>query len=192
MEELVQIKSVPSKKIKMSFIITSIVFLILTIIFLGRGIYERFVLNRCYLATVWFIAPGAFIGFLGLLWLFWLVILHCNITITDKDVQGRAVWGKKVFLPIEKISAYSTSGIFSKVSISSASGWVSFCCIENYKEIAEVLKKVIDERRSIETPKAKATPTYSSNLDDLLKLKTLLDNGIITQEEFDKKKKELL
>ncbi len=32
----------------------------------------------------------------------------------------------------------------------------------------------------------------SSVADELIKYKTLLDNNIITQEEFDKKKKELL
>lgn len=33
---------------------------------------------------------------------------------------------------------------------------------------------------------------HPSNIDEISKLKTLLDNGIITQEEFDEKKKQLL
>jgi hypothetical protein len=36
------------------------------------------------------------------------------------------------------------------------------------------------------------TEVSNSNMDDLVKLKTLLDQGIITQEEFDAKKKQLL
>ena len=34
--------------------------------------------------------------------------------------------------------------------------------------------------------------TLNNATDDLIKLKNLLDNGIITQEEFEKKKKEIL
>ena len=34
--------------------------------------------------------------------------------------------------------------------------------------------------------------TLYNDTDDLIKLKNLLDNGIITQEEFEKKKKEIL
>ena len=44
-----------------------------------------------------------------------------------------------------------------------------------------------------ERPVANANPYVSNNLfDDLIKFKELYDNGVITQEEFEAKKKQLL
>ena len=51
----------------------------------------------------------------------------------------------------------------------------------NYIMTKSVLNKNIEEKS-----------ISSSVADELIKYKTLLDNNIITQEEFDKKKKELL
>ena len=91
------------------------------------------------------------------------------------------------------ISAYSTSKILSIISVSTASGWVRFSLIENNLEMANVLREIISENQSsvnvVKTPVATKT---GNNYDDLLKLKNLLDNGIISQEEFDAKKKDLL
>ncbi len=66
--------------------------------------------------------------------------------------------------------------------------------IGNYKEIGEVLSTLINERQeATQAPVIVATPTQSGDkLDDLKKLKDLLDNGIITQEEFETKKKQIL
>ena len=43
-----------------------------------------------------------------------------------------------------------------------------------------------------ETQQITTTPSATENLETLRTLKTLLDEGAITQEEFDAKKKELL
>ena len=119
---------------------------------------------------------------------------RCNITVTDKNIHGRTFWGKKVVLPMHMVSAYSTSNIFSVLSITTSSGFIKFPCIGNYKEIANVLHELLNERQ-FKTETQNCLPTNespSNSLDDLMKLKNLLDNGIITQEELDTKKKELL
>ena len=41
-------------------------------------------------------------------------------------------------------------------------------------------------------PKVKVVGNTTSNADELKKYKDLLDSGVITQEEFDEKKKQLL
>ena len=56
-------------------------------------------------------------------------------------------------------------------------------------KVIEVLEEV--KRLSKET-KDTSTPQQVSSADEILKFKSLLDNGIITQEEFDAKKKQLL
>ena len=55
-------------------------------------------------------------------------------------------------------------------------------------KIQEYIEKRIAE---INSPKSPPSPSVSA-ADEILKLKQLLDMGIITQEEFDKKKKQLL
>lgn len=122
----------------------------------------------------------------------------CKLVITDKNVKGRACGGKEVVLPIHMISAYATKKRGSQISITTASGIVYFAHIKNYKEIGEVLSGLINERQTKTTTAQTATseqsaPAPQSNsMDDLVKLKSLLDSGIITQEEFDAKKKQIL
>ena len=64
---------------------------------------------------------------------------------------------------------------------------VSFSGKEKYREAVEIKKKIIEfmEMKS----KEKTKQTY---VDELLDYKKLLDAGIITSEEFEKKKKQLL
>lgn len=59
------------------------------------------------------------------------------------------------------------------------------------KEVAEIAKGVIKETRSNNSDK-KEQLTYEEQIDALNKMKALLDAGILTQEEFDAKKKEIL
>ena len=74
------------------------------------------------------------------------------------------------------------------------SGKIKFLCQGNYNEIAGVLQQLLNERqKNTEIQESlQSRQSNANNLDDLVKLKTLLDSGIITQEEFDVKKKELL
>jgi hypothetical protein len=67
-----------------------------------------------------------------------------------------------------------------------------FALIGNYAEIGNVLSKMINDRQDNTIKTGIKTEVSNSNMDDLVKLKTLLDQGIITQEEFDAKKKQLL
>ena len=92
------------------------------------------------------------------------------------------------------ISDFSIRKIFCVVGISTASGYINFPCISNYKEIADILQQLLNERQQkTETKENIILPqNKSKNLDDLVKLKNLLENDIITQDEFEIKKKEIL
>ena len=110
-------------------------------------------------------------------------------------VKGKTSWGKQVVLPMHMVSAYSTSNFGSKITVATSSGVTKFALIKNYAEIGNILSQKIAEKQSAPTPAtlvAPATTAQGSSLDDLAKLKALLDSGIISQEEFEAKKKEIL
>lgn len=142
----------------------------------------------------WAIIHWSTLFLAGIFYLIYYSLSHCKIVITDKNISGRTFWGKKVILPIHMISAFSISKIFSVVAITSSSGCIKFPCIGNREKIAKVLQQLLNERQT-KTEIEEKEVLQNNNLTDvdyLIKLKNLLDNNIITQEEFEKKKKEIL
>lgn len=113
---------------------------------------------------------------------------RCALTITNKRVVGKASFGKRVDLPLKQISSIGL-GIFKRISVASSSGRIHFWLLKNREEVYKELSSLLGELQGNEET-SKTTPT--SNADELKKYKELLDMGIITQEEFDAKKKELL
>ena len=120
----------------------------------------------------------------GLLVLFMLA--KVELAITDKRVYGCASFGRRVELPLDSVTAIGTS-FMKGIAITTASGSVKFGCIKNRDEIYEVVSKLLMERQSSKTVFNEPSPA-----DELKKYKELLDTGVISQEEFDAKKKQLL
>ena len=117
---------------------------------------------------------------------------NCEITVTEKNVIGKTLWGKEVVLPIYMVSAYSTRPFLSTIVVATSSGLTKFTLIDNYTEVGNVLLKMINARQDNTAIAENQDQPTKSGLDDLIKLKNLLDQDIITQEEFDAKKKQLL
>ena len=113
----------------------------------------------------------------------------CELYITDKNVKGKTYFGKEVVLPIYMVSSYSVRSFLSTIVIATSSGLTKFAFVENYAEIGNVLSTMINARQD---NTATVSPAPKDSLDELVKLKSLLDAGIITQEEFNAKKKQLL
>ena len=112
----------------------------------------------------------------------------CKMVVTDKRVYGKATFGKQVDLPLDMISAAST-GFFKSVGVSTASGRISFWLLENQNEIYSSITSLLLDRQQ----KATNVGVKSENgADEIKKYKELLDAGIITQEEFDAMKKQIL
>ena len=93
-------------------------------------------------------------------------------------------------------SATSSIALFKGVSVATSSGKISFLLIKNANEVYTELNNLVINRQSEKT-ESKHTEIIKetqplSNADELKKYKDLLDQGIITQEEFDAKKKQLL
>lgn len=133
------------------------------------------------------------IGFMLIMFLLYKSYLNSNLTITEKNVIGKSLLGQNITLPIDKISAYSTTSIFSSITISTSSETIWFSFIENHDEIGKVLTSLINTRQETTQPKTPSKTNMNiDNFEELKKLKELLDAEIITQEEFDSKKKQLL
>lgn len=117
-------------------------------------------------------------------------LANCHLTITTRRAYGKAAFGKRVDLPIDSISAVGTSWLYG-IDIGTSSGRIHFKCLGNHEEIHKVISNLLMERQQKDSQVTKNIVS-SSNADELKKYKELLDSGIITQEEFDAKKKQLL
>lgn len=149
-------------------------------------------------ASLWFLIGYIAFGVGGLallavivLGVIYLIVHKCEICITEYNVKGKAHFGKEVVLPLDSVSAYSTRRFLSTIAVATPSGLTRFSLITNYKEIGNVLAQKINKRQEF-SGYAKDEEPKGNNMDDLLKLKSLLDAGVITQEEFEAKKKQLL
>jgi|GEM_PF-1642806 len=115
-----------------------------------------------------------------------------QITVTDKRVYGKTKFGTRVDLPLDSISTVGIHG-FSGILVATSSGNISFPLLKNCDEIHDVISNLIIERQTRSAYAIETKPKDSqSNAGELKELKELLDSGIITQEEFDAKKKQLL
>ena len=134
---------------------------------------------------------GAFfvLGLVLYLWTF-----RVSLTVTDKRVYGTAGFGKRVDLPIDMISAVGTS-LRKGIAVTTSSGVIKFVMIINRDEVHNAISELLMKRQDTHTGVSRTVVKQEvpqSNADELRKFKELLDSGVITQEEFDAKKKQLL
>lgn len=137
----------------------------------------------------YFIIPTGAVCLLGVIVYFWL--RSYELTITNKRVFGRIAWGKRVDLPVDSVSAISTISFLKGISVSTASGKISFLLIKNANEVYKVINDLLISRQQAQKTTVQ-TEKVNGSADELKKYKDLLDSGVITQEEFDSKKKQLL
>lgn len=117
-----------------------------------------------------------------------------ELIVTDKRIYGKVAFGKRVDLPLDSVSATATIQTLKGISVSTSSGRISFLAIKNAKEIYEVINNLLIKRQNEKkTPEVIIQDTVKTDeADQIKKYKDLLDSGVISQEEFDAKKKQLL
>ena len=163
-----------------------------TIIYDSFGeFFSDFMLDPFYYGDAEF-AFVIYIGILSILASLFFVweMSHCALTVANRRVTGKASFGKAVDLPLNQISAVGL-GIFSRITVATSSGRIHFWFIENRKEVHAALTDVIGKVQ-VEAAYTQNNAPVASNADELKKYKELLDSGVISQEEFDAKKKQLL
>jgi len=153
----------------------------------GRSYEYAFLLGKMfdelYLVSTWFAWLGTITALTTAFANWWLG--SYTLTVTNKRIYGKTSFGKRVDLPMDSVSAVST-GIFKGIAVATSSGKIVFGLIKNRDEIhAEITKLIVSRQQT-------GSPASSSTTDELKKYKELLDAGIITQAEFNAKKKQLL
>ena len=117
----------------------------------------------------------------------YLPIAPCSMTISNMRVYGIAAFNKRVDLPLDSVSSFGTSWL-NGIGVATSSGFIKFYLIENRDEMHDILNKLMMDRQT----KEKSEIANPSTVDEIKEYKSLLDEGVITQEEFDRKKKQLL
>lgn len=111
-----------------------------------------------------------------------------SIYVTKTLVVANLGFGSTISLPISQLTAVSTD-LKLGISLTEASGRVTIIPrIENRNKVIEVITNLMANNKKTDT----IVNQPLSNADELKKFKELLDSGVITQKEFEDKKKELL
>lgn len=148
---------------------------------------------------VWIIAEDAIleIGSLTVTWVIIFILLcaygiyECyskknqQLTVTNSRVHGK-IKNKGIDLPFDVISHADITG--KTIAITTASGVVKCACCTNANAVYAVILNRLNERTS-------SKPSFSGTKnvpEELMEYKKLLDNGAITQKEYEAKKKKLL
>lgn len=123
-----------------------------------------------------------------------LIILYSRnmrIVVTDKRVYGQASFGRQVDLPLDSISAIG-KWFLKGIVVATSSGKIRFMLISNRDNIYKTISDLLIDRQNKKKEQTTIVNNAGSNADELKKYKELLDTGVITQEEFEAKKKQLL
>lgn len=121
----------------------------------------------------------------------------CEIVVTDKRVYGKISRGKDVEIPLNQIISIRSCS-FNGVSIITISGKRKFYLIENYEEVLKAIAYLLAKPHAtgqstvLASFAATAGTTESEVVIELKKFKELLDSGVLTEEEFQAKKKQIL
>ena len=137
--------------------------------------------------------PADFICVFGAILLVILGLLYnrTELVITDKRVYGKVALGKQVDLPLDSVTAVGSAWPNS-ITVATSSGRIKFAFIKNRNKIRKVISDLLIERQNKSLITTINQETHQSEADELKKYKELLDSGIITQDEFNAKKKQLL
>lgn len=117
----------------------------------------------------------------------------CEITVTNEAISGKLPHGKEVQIPVNQITAINRSS-FNGISITSIGNVSNFHCIENREEVMKAIAYLLaNPQQNTQPVQNESAPVGNgSEVEQLKRLKDLLDAGVLTQEEFDAKKKQVL
>ena len=179
-------------KLKKVLCIFLVFYLVMILVAAAFSESIEYVLHPAFFINGFFISLMLFSPVLIVNFYFWIVS-HNQLVVTDKRISGKSAFGKQVDLPIDSVSSVSTVKLIKGLSISTASGKVSFWAISNRDAIYKVISDLIIARQNrAAVPNIVPQPINTDYTEELKKIKQLLDTGVITQEEFDAKKKQLL
>jgi hypothetical protein len=125
----------------------------------------------------------------------------CAIVVTNKNFYAASsmlLTIEKNVIPLDKITGITTSGILTQtLEITEGTTFYVYKSLINVQDIINAIKNGqsgtnIPPKNEFEKINELEKDKEPDEFDKIRKYKTLLDDGIISQEEFDKKKAELL
>lgn len=168
------------------------------VVFLSIYFWNYPIDNPCVFPYVLWIVPlymsFTLLPFIIVAAVFYYSAKQVELIVTDKRVFGKVAFGKRVDLPLDMISAVGTS-FLKGIAITTSSGAIKFLMIKNNEQIHTAISKLLMERQNTNARASRTVVNQEipqSNAEELRKYKELLDLGVITQEEFNAKKKQLL
>ncbi|GEM_PF-6495757 len=130
---------------------------------------------------------------------------RCQLNLTENQVYGelKTLFGsKKLQIPIEKLDTIMTENSFldkirsgETLLVRSTSGVVKFHYVQNAEKFSRAALEQIEKFKSkskSENPAPAVNETGGSAAEKINSLKQMLDSGLISQEEFEFKKKDIL
>lgn len=128
-------------------------------------------------------------GVLTLIWLF-LLGRRPSLIVTDLRVCGKTAFGKRIDVPIDSISSVGMRSIGRRLWVSTGSGRTRFRKIRNCEPIFELISAQVAKRQ--ERLRASESVDLEGAGDSLRAAKQLLDDGLLSAEEYDSIKKRVL
>lgn len=196
MNEKIIIEGQRNKTLNMILGVAPIVFFVISLINFVKLYSDTVEWLKTHYAYSWNTQIEFYVGVVFLIISIILLVLYIycaksNITVTNKRVYGRAVFGKRVDLPMDSVSAVSITSFLNGISVATSAGTIKFKLISNNAMIHQEISKQLVARQAPMTT-GNIVQQNESTIKQLEEYKKLLDNGTITQEEFDMKKKQLL
>ena len=190
MQEIIIIKSKKQKILVLS-IIMYLIGIICGGIYIKENFFEWTVFHETWFFWVGLLiaAPFILIGFF-----FALKQKKGEMTVTNLRVYGKSAFGKRVDLPMDSITSVGTCA-FNGIAVATSSGYIRFRKIANRDEIHHELSKLLmnrQEKGKVELDSMNSLNEHNAIHHALMEYKELLDNGVITQEEFEAKKRQIL
>ena len=127
-------------------------------------------------------------------------LIHCiiyftarnnEITLTNYKITGTYNRRLSLNIPIDSVSSVSKGGMGS-LCITCAGNRYNISYVSNRDVFCSKLNELLNTRTQQALKGIAPIINQQSKYDEIAQLKKLLDNGIITQEEFETKKKQLL
>lgn len=134
---------------------------------------------------------GVPLGAAVVLYIVHYILSKEELVVSDKRIYGRVAFGHRVDLPMDSVSAVGMS-IFKSIAVGTSSGKIYFNGVKNRDEIHSVISDLIIQRQKKSEVLETQQNAPESIPKELKKYKELLDDGVITQEDYDAKKKQLL
>ena len=136
------------------------------------------------------------------------IAADCSLTLYDNELSGQIRSrlfrsSKNLSIPLNKVDSIFTKADSldmrrggKRVIIVSGRSHFNLCCVQNADEFTAACMKELGRLQKSSTAVQSAPVVQNvqqlSAADELAKFKKLLDDGVITQEDFDAKKKQLL